>query len=164
MKPLLATIAIVGLVHAAGCSKGPKIVPASGTVVFEDGSPVKVGKVETKSLQFEGVQASGDIASDGSFELTTFSAGDGAAIGEHQCVVVQFIMSEDIPNFRPSTLGVVNPQHSSYATSGLKITLPETGSRDLKLVVKGVKPRGGVTSKHEGHERITVPPDGKSNP
>jgi hypothetical protein len=70
-------------------------------------------------------------------------------VGEHQCVVVQFVMAEDIQGHKASTLGVVNPMHSSYSTSGLTISVPDSGTSDLKLVVKGVKATRGVNSKHK---------------
>ncbi|MCE3016927.1 MAG: hypothetical protein ACK56W_24685 [Pirellula sp.] len=132
-----------------GCNRGPKIVPAKGIVVFEDGSPVTVGTVETNSLIEKRVQSTGKIQPDGSFVLSTFGDGDGAMVGEHQCVVVQFVMAEDIQGHKASTLGVVNPMHNSYATSGLKVTVPDSGTNDLKLVVKGVKATRGVDSKHK---------------
>lgn len=142
---------LVGLFISSpiGCNRGPRIVTAKGIVVFEDGSPVTVGTVETNSLIEKGVQSTGKIQPDGSFVLSTFGDGDGAMVGEHQCVVVQFVMAEDFEGHKASTLGVVHPMHNSYATSGLKITVPDSGTSDLKLVVKGVKAARGVDSKHK---------------
>ncbi|XZE34886.1 hypothetical protein SH501x_000360 [Pirellulaceae bacterium SH501] len=147
-------------IGAAGCNGGPKIAPARGVVVFEDGTPVKVGTVETKHTELEGVQARGSIQEDGTFVLGTFSEADGAAVGKHRCVVVQFVMVEDVPGFKPSTQGVVNPAHASYATSGLTIDIPEEGTDELKLVVRGVQSRGGNKRGHGEHQELpegTVP-------
>jgi hypothetical protein len=146
-----------------GCNRGPKIVPAKGVVVFEDGSPVTIGTVETNSVIEKGVQSTGKIQPDGSFVLSTFGDGDGAMVGEHQCVVVQFVMAEDIQGHKASTLGVVNPMHNSYATSGLTMTVPDSGTSALKLVVKGVKATRGVDPKHKPfvHDGDEPPPTTK---
>ena len=132
-----------------GCNPDPKIAPARGIVVFEDGSPVTLGTVETNPVTEKGVHSTGKIQRDGSFILSTFGDGDGAVVGEHQCVVVQFVMTEDVTGHKASTLGVVNPVHSTYANSGLTITVPESGTSDLKLVVKGVKAGRGIDPKHK---------------
>ncbi len=134
-----------------GCNRGPKIVVAEGVVQFEDGSPVVVGTVETKSLAYEGIQATGKIERDGSFKLTTFVEGDGAAVGEHQCVVVQFVMAEGLKGHQPSTQGVVNPKHRNYSTSGLRISVPDEGTKSIKLVVTGV-PKLPGERRHTEHQ------------
>jgi hypothetical protein len=133
-----------------GCNPGPKIVPARGVVVFEDGSPVHVGTVETKSLKYENVQATGKIQNDGTFVLSTLGDGDGAAIGEHQCVVVQLIMAERIEGHRTTTQGVVDRKFNTYSTAGLRINVPESGTNELKLVVKGIAALPGE-KKHTDH-------------
>lgn len=139
------------LVSSFGCNRGPKIVLAEGVVQFEDGSPVVVGTIETKSLAYEGVQATGKIQRDGSFKLTTFVDGDGAAVGDHQCVVVQFVMTEGIQGHQPSTQGVVNPKHRNYSTSGLKFTVPDEGTKSIKLIVTGV-PKLPGERRHTDHK------------
>lgn len=139
------------LVSSSGCNRGPKIVVAEGVVQFEDGSPVVVGTIETKSLAYEGVQATGKIQRDGSFKLTTFEDGDGAAVGDHQCVVVQFVMTEGIQGHQPSTQGVVNPKHRNYSTSGLKFTVPDEGTKSIKLIVTGV-PKLPGERRHTDHK------------
>ncbi|XZE44319.1 hypothetical protein SH467x_003920 [Pirellulaceae bacterium SH467] len=138
----------------AGCNRGPAIAKASGMVVFEDGTPVKVGTIETKHAELEGVQARGSIREDGTFVLGTVEEADGAAVGEHRCVVVQFVMTEDVPGFKPSTEGVVNPAHASYATSGLTIQVPEEGTSTLKLVVRGVRSGRGSQRGHGEHQEL----------
>jgi hypothetical protein len=133
-----------------------KTFPISGRVVFADGSPVKVGTIETKSIQHS-VQATGKIERDGSFSLTTYQEGDGAVEGEHQCVVVQFIPLENAESVRVSTTGVVNRKHASYATSGLTLRVSaESASqgknREIELRVEGVDGTKG-TSKHGKNDK-----------
>ena len=130
----------------AGCNRGPAIAKASGMVVFEDGTPVKVGTIETKHAELEGVQARGSIREDGTFVLGTVEEADGAAVGEHRCVVVQFVMTEDVPGFKPSTEGVVNPAHASYATSGLTIQVPEEGTSTFAESGRVAAPSEGMES------------------
>lgn len=147
-----------GLVVATGCNGGRlNTYPVVGQVVFEDGTPVKMGTVETKSVQ-HGVQATGAIAKDGTFTLTTYSPDDGAVAGDHKCVIVQFLPTENIPNYRPSTLGVVHRRHSSYATSDLNFTIQKTGENRVRLVVQGVDGVYRTTDEH-GHDPVAPPAD-----
>ena len=146
------------MVVATGCNGGRlKTYPVVGQAVFEDGTPVKMGTVETKSVQ-HGVQATGTIAKDGTFTLTTYAAEDGAVAGDHKCVIVQFLPTENIPNYRPSTLGVVHRRHSSYATSDLNFTIQKTGENRIRLVVQGVEGVYRTTDEH-GHDPVAPPPD-----
>jgi hypothetical protein len=133
----------------SGCSDSrPKAYAAKGKVVFQDGSPVKVGTIETKSDKY-GIQATGAIEKDGSFVLTTYSPGDGAVEGKHQCVIVQFIQVEGAAKFKPSSIGVVNKKHSSYATSGLSFSIEPNNNNNLLIKVDGLDGTKG-TSEHKG--------------
>ena len=142
----------------SGCNSGRlKTYPVQGKVVFANGTPVKVGTVETKSVQHN-VQATGSIDLDGSFTLTTYQPNDGAVAGEHRCVVVQFIQLEEIPNYRPSTMGVVNRKHSMYSTSELSFTIQPDGPNEVKLVVQGADPVSSQSSEDHGHEPVPGEP------
>jgi ribosomal protein S12 len=133
-----------------------KTFPTRGKVVFADGTPVKVGTIECKSLQ-HGVQASGTIELDGTFSLTTYVQGDGAVAGSHQCVIVQFIQTENIPNYKPSTLGVVNRKHASYSTSGLHFDVSPTGPNEIVIEVQGVESAGASSQESHGHDSDHAP-------
>ncbi len=129
----------MGLAGICGCSDGRlKTYTTRGKVLFKNGSPVHVGTVELKSRE-HGVQARGPIDQEGNFILTTYTEGDGAVAGIHDCVVVQFIMAEEIKDFKPSVLGVVHPRYASYSTSGLTVEIKADTENDLKLEVEGVK-------------------------
>jgi len=122
-----------------GCSDGRlKTFPVKGKVLFKTGSTVHVGTVELKSRE-HGVQARGIIDQDGNFLLTTYTEDDGAVAGMHDCVVVQFIMAEEMKDFKPSVLGVVHPRYASYSTSGLTVEIKADELNDLKIEVEGVK-------------------------
>jgi hypothetical protein len=148
----------VSLIMAVGCSDGRlKTYPIRGEVVFADGTPVKMGTIETKSVQ-HGVQATGSIASDGTFQLTTYESNDGAVDGDHRCVLVQFVPTENIPNYRPSTMGVVHRKHSAYATSDLGFAVTQSGENRVRLVVQGADPISRTTDDH-GHDAVPAPED-----
>ncbi len=119
-------------------------------MVFPSGSPVKVGTVELKSRDHS-VQARGRIEVDGSFQLTTYSENDGAVAGVHDCVVVQFVMTEDLAGHRPSTIGVIDPRFSSYATSGLTVDIQPGTQNEITLEVQGIRktqPKEGEEHQH----------------
>lgn len=149
----------LAILMSVGCNGGRlRTYPVRGEVVFADGSPVKVGTIETKSVQHS-VQARGSISTDGTFELTTYTNGDGAVAGDHRCVIVQFIPTEEIPNYRPSIMGVVHRKHSSYSTSELGFTVSSKGENRIRLVVQGADPILKSTTDH-GHDPIPEGTDG----
>lgn len=167
MNPLYSfrTIActLIPCAMLLGCNSGRlKTYPVEGKVVFANGTPVKVGTVETKSVQ-HGVQATGSIGLDGSFTLSTYQPNDGAVAGEHRCVVVQFIQLEEIPNYRPSTMGVVHRKHSTYSTSELSFTIQSNGPNEVKLVVQGADPVSSTGAEEHGHEPVPGEP-GETGP
>ncbi|MFY8200308.1 MAG: hypothetical protein ACOVLE_06540 [Pirellula staleyi] len=151
-RPKYGTLAAVlfslATLFSLGCSDGRlKTYPATGKVVFPDGSPVKVGTIECKS-QEHGVQATAEIGLDGTFSLTTYKQGDGAVAGSHKCVVVQFVQIDNLANYKPSTIGVVNNKYNSYSTSGLSFRI-EPQKNELLIQVDGVHEKSG-SSNHGG--------------
>lgn len=75
---------IVATVAAEGCSRGPRVVPVSGTVEV-DGAPLTSGAITV--IPDHGRAATGTIGKDGRFTLTTFVPGDGSILGRHRVVV-----------------------------------------------------------------------------
>ncbi|MFO0905035.1 MAG: hypothetical protein U0939_18665 [Pirellulales bacterium] len=139
-----------GLVTVTGCrSDRPPTYPVRGRVVFPDGSPVRTGSIELRS-RTHSLQASGEIDSEGRFELTTFEPGDGAVAGEHEAVVVQFVMAENLRGGGGSTLGVVHPRFAAYSTSPLRVHVKEQGENRPELQVDGIQPgRGSSSGRHD---------------
>jgi hypothetical protein len=77
-----------------GCSADPnkpKLGKVHGTITYK-GKPVESGHVVFTPVQGKGGDtgqvATGEIASDGSYEMTTFNTGDGAILGQHVVTVV----------------------------------------------------------------------------
>jgi hypothetical protein len=88
---------VVLLVATAGCgaSEGPgtRIVPVKGKVTFK-GQPLTKGVIKFRPVD-QGREASGTIQRDGTFVLSTFKEGDGAALGLNQ-VSIRFTGAKEI--------------------------------------------------------------------
>jgi hypothetical protein len=78
------TTASALLVLEAGCSRNPRVVPVSGTVLY-NGKPLPFGIVTFQPDQ--GQSASGDVQPDGSFRLSSYKPNDGAVPGKHSVSV-----------------------------------------------------------------------------
>lgn len=91
---LLASLAIA----TAGCGGENELptAPIQGKVLYH-GEPLKFGSVVFQPEA--GPPATGTIAPDGSFELSTYGNGDGAVIGKHR-VSISCFESQD-PNAPP---------------------------------------------------------------
>jgi hypothetical protein len=80
----------VPLVLAAGCSDGRKpVYPVQGQVLWKGKAPAgaqvvfhPVGQTDKESLR-----PAGQVDKEGKFNLTTFSAGDGAPAGDYEVTV-----------------------------------------------------------------------------
>lgn len=107
----------------AGC--GGRTHPVSGRVVFkEDGKPAVGGTVEFEPLDSSAkVSAKGVIDGDGRFQLTTYSANDGAIVGEHRVLVIPSVLKPGVEERArtPRQTGIIHPKYMSYETSGLKV-------------------------------------------
>jgi hypothetical protein len=74
------------LVFLAGCGSSQlETAPVRGTITI-DGKPLETGKV--RFVPERGRGATGDIQPDGTYTLTTYSAGDGATVGKHRVSIV----------------------------------------------------------------------------
>lgn len=97
LSHVLALAAVALLVTLSGCGQGKFAVkPAKGKVVAA-GKPVTSGSVTfvpvgNPSDLEAGKPASGAIAEDGTFVLSTFNRFDGAIVGKHR---VQYVGAED---------------------------------------------------------------------
>ena len=134
-----------------GCGNGqPRAYKTTGKVVFNNGTVVKTGTVELKSREHP-IQARGTIGTDGRFVLTTYHEGDGAIGGQHDCVVVQMVMVEDLKQRNHGVYGVVHPRFASYHTANLTCTIEPKDGNDITLTVEGVGKlaEGGTEKDHK---------------
>ena len=80
------------LVATIGCSSNPQTGKVSGKVTI-DGQPMTFGRVQFSPVAVEGQlevgkSGFGYIQTDGSFQLTTYSEGDGAVVGKHRVFII----------------------------------------------------------------------------
>jgi hypothetical protein len=82
--PLLTIVLLIGV---SGC-RGPRLYPVRGKVVYKDGSPLSGGMVVFETAEGDAkVSAVGPIRADGTFELGTYRARDGALAGKYRVLV-----------------------------------------------------------------------------
>ena len=91
-------------------------------VVYPDGKPLTEGTVE---FELQGMKkpitASGEINPDGTFQLGTYEANDGAIPGKHRVAVIaayEIGTGVERPGLIPPP--VLNPKFSDFKTSGLE--------------------------------------------
>lgn len=107
-----------GLSSIVGCGDvpGPATAYVSGTVTM-NGSPVTAGRVmffpTGTSGKNTGKAASGQLDSSGEFELTTYSNGDGAVVGQHTVTVLKPRGSGDA-----APLGAAMPENVTVTIDG----------------------------------------------
>ena len=96
--PLLAVALVAATLAGCGGGDNVDVYPVKGTVSFE-GKPMAGGG----SIAFvptggqKGKAAGGVIGEDGTYELTTYSEGDGSMVGDFRVVVTQVVYQE--PDF-----------------------------------------------------------------
>jgi hypothetical protein len=116
------TTLVLVAVSFTGCEKAREATyPVHGKVTFTDGTPMNGGSISFRSVDRQpSINAHGVIEPDGTFELSTFAAGDGAIAGRHRAVVVTPSVSERArqPVPRP-----IHPKYRQYETSGLEFTV-----------------------------------------
>lgn len=100
-----------------GC--GAPHSPSDGSVRFSDGSAVESGSIEFRSLD-DGAAYASRIGSDGSFKLTDNQGQPNFAPGEYEVVVVQIVLTEDLPAHLHEHGHTVARRYADYATSGLR--------------------------------------------
>lgn len=126
------------LIALAGCEpSGLRTYPVNGTVTFADGQPVKFGTVEFYSEAHD-LTARGKIQPDGTFQLGTFTADDGAVEGAHNVIIVQLLLGE--------VMGAqvdghhdhgrhVDRKFSDYNTSDIKINVSSQETNAPRLIL-----------------------------
>jgi hypothetical protein len=111
---------IVGLWALAGCSRGGRPVARVSGVITYAGKPVPNGTVVFMPVE-SGPPAYGNIGPDGRYTLSTYSPGDGAAVGRHAVMITaleQLTPAEaNNPNRMPKPL--IPRKFTDIKTSGL---------------------------------------------
>ena len=121
----------------------PKLGKVHGKVTYQ-GKPLDAGRVVFTPAAGKGGEsgqsASGEIDSDGTYEMTTFNTGDGAILGQHIVTVVVPEKGEMPKPDEYSHIKYVVPKNltpAKYATadkSPLRCTVVEGGTKfDIEL-------------------------------
>ncbi len=115
-----------GLLAAlSGCDSRPETFLVHGMVVYPDGKPLTEGTVEFETLYGKKpITATGEINPDGTFQIGTFEANDGAIAGTHRvAVIANFEIGTGIE--RPGLLPppMLDPRFSDFKTSPLEFEI-----------------------------------------
>jgi hypothetical protein len=101
----------------SGCGDGlPKTYPVKGKVVFKGGKPMTSGTIMVQSVAKPDLLASGDLQSDGSFELYSNMGKSGMVEGEHRVLI-----EPPLPEYGEKA--AVGKSYQRFETSGLTINV-----------------------------------------
>lgn len=87
VRTSLAITLLASCLLSVGCDSGIATSPVRGTVTIDGQAYTQGGSVVFQPAG-KGKMASGKIGPDGSYELSTYSPGDGAVPGMHQAIVM----------------------------------------------------------------------------
>jgi len=82
------SLAVLVLILSGGCERGPQMVPVSGTITLE-GKPL-AGASVMYVLKTGGPPVTAVTDSQGKYELSTLTPGDGALEGDYQVAIVAY--------------------------------------------------------------------------
>jgi hypothetical protein len=143
VKLLLSFAAGLGLVFSlGGCSSDPnmpKLGKVHGTITYK-GKPLDGGHIvftpATGKGGETGQNATGEINSDGTYEVTTFNTGDGAILGQHVVTVV--VRPKDEKSHEPDKYGRINYELPKGVTPS-KYATPDKSPLRCTVVAEGTK-------------------------
>ena len=135
MKSLALVLVIAAM--ASGCSRKGDLetAPVSGKVTYR-GKAVPTGTV--MFVPNAGPAATGEIGTDGSYKLTTYSAGDGAVLGTHKVTITALQgMGDALPEQRNATPPPLVPvKYLSGETSGLTADVKRGSKNEVNFELK----------------------------
>lgn len=129
MRTITIFTSIITLV-LAGCSD-PRV---SGTVTYQDGTPLTTGTVV---LQNEKSQGIGELQKDGSFELYQFKKGDGLKKGIYRGYITQAVV---IANVDSPTVHLIPDKYSDIDRAGIVYDSEKDRGR-LEIVIDAMPPK-----------------------
>lgn len=150
--PVRASLGLLVVALATGCNQRPATYLVHGMVVYPDGKPLTKGTVEFEAMnQSKPITATAEISSDGSFQLGTFEAKDGAIAGAHRVAVISdFVIGTGVE--RPDEIPPprLHPRYRDFKTSGLEFKIkPQTNNILVEVDYAPVK---NADSKGESKE------------
>ena len=123
---MLAIVGICGTIIGCGEAK-PTLYPVTITVAYPDNKPVPGAQVVLRSTEHK-TTSRGSTGEDGSCQLTTFEANDGASPGPHQVLIAEppHIGDPDVPKQGTK----IADRFASFNTSGLEAVVKDDGSEN----------------------------------
>jgi hypothetical protein len=130
-------VAIVCLAYA-GCGGPTKVspVPAKGTVKSAGslaGSQIVLSPVKSDAENDHRTEASGVIGSDGSFTLTSYESGDGAAPGKYTVFITKASGGMDAMMSKEDPLKDLPAKFRNPVDSPLTVEIKDDGPNDLTI-------------------------------
>lgn len=116
-------------VFLCGCGSGR--VAVSGTVVYDDGSPVEEGTVCGELVEGDSFMVQGNIKN-GAFSLGTSRPGDGAKPGKYKILVQCRALGD--AELAQGKKPAIDGKYGVYETSGLTLEVT-TATSDVRFVV-----------------------------
>lgn len=121
------------LLMLSGCDSRPETYLVHGMVVYPDGKPLTEGTVEFEALDLKKpITASAEINEDGTFQLGTYEARDGAIAGKHRAAVIanyEIGTGVERPGLIPPP--VLDPKFSDFKTSTLQFEVKPSSNNIL---------------------------------
>src|SRR5437868_5035599 len=128
LRPFALAVAVLACL--VGCGGG-ETAPVNGRVKLKDGSDVSVLAGYSLSFEAEGGKTSavGDVNPDGTFQLSTFGANDGAVPGKYRVAINQ--PNNPDPD-KPPTKSKLPAKYGNLDTSGLTVEI-KPGQNNIEL-------------------------------
>jgi len=114
----------------AGCGD-PRV---TGTVKYQDGTPLTVGTVVLQNDKSQGI---GELQKDGSFELFQFKKGDGLKPGVYRGYITQAV---EIADINSPTVHLIPEKYSDIDVSGIVYDSNVNRGR-LDIVIEALPPK-----------------------
>ena len=126
---------------SGGCGpSGEPTYPVTGKVLLADGQPVQFGTIEFNPVS-GGPVATGAIAKDGSYRLTTSTPNDGAVAGKHQVIIVQIIQTDDLPLHEHDHGPTIALKYANYRDSDLEFVVSTDKRNEFTIEVEELAKR-----------------------
>jgi hypothetical protein len=129
-------------IATVGCGKDRGTVPVSGVARVADGRPLPQGRI---MLSGGANGPSGEIGSDGTFRLGTFTTTDGALPGHYKVVIVgasepdRRTYEEQLRDSKTVAVSLIHPKYGRPETTDLEVDITN-GTNDLTLVLDPPSP------------------------
>lgn len=129
-------------ITACSSSKAPTY-DVTGTVKLPDGTPLAGGRILFRPDGETVYAGRGEIREDGTFELSTFGASDGAVAGTHKVMVLPPTPEGAMDDVRKRTANAlqIDLSYQSLRTTPLEYKVEPGGENHFDIVVEPLKTR-----------------------